>query len=392
MKFGVLVSSLKSLGLFLVACVSLSCSDSKGELEQDAGILSDAKPSLPDGMPPLPDGKLPPFPKDGQVPSVAKLNVFYVIHAHLSDDRLPYDSKLMKDGDLNGTKADNMVALIRAIKAVADKHGLKIAWQPTIGPAKGFCQHQGSDHIFKELLGEGHEIGVHAHKSADLEPTYDYLTNDCGLDAKQITSGSGYQAFLGNTTGAERTALFSESVKQYTGWGVTVGTSNLIPDSDGSHEMAPVCTTQWGKNSDSWKTTGNFLYPWKPDISNAVPCDHDPNGTFVMVDHSGPDWTLASGKKANVLTDLEFGELQVYFDAAVSAAANTGNTGTNGNVAAWGFVTHITEYTAHNTGEGSPNQGALDALDTFLSYIDTKRDQGLVTYSTPSNIAQSAYP
>jgi hypothetical protein len=265
---------------------------------------------------------------------------------------------------------------------------LKIAWQPTIGPAKGFCQHQGSNHIFKQLLAEGHEVGIHAHKVDDLDPTYGYLTDNCGIDPKKISSASGCQAFLGSATGAERTTAFTEQAQKFDSWGIRVGTSNLVPDSDGSHEMAPVCTDQWGDNSDSWKTTDNFLYPWKPDFTNSIPCDHDSSGTFVMVDHSGPNWTLASGSKAKELSSLEFDALQVHFDAAIEAVAK----GTNGNVAAWGFVTHITEYTASNTGQGPPSQTALDAFDAFLSHVDTKRDQGLVVYSTPSAIAQSAYP
>lgn len=379
---------LGSVLLLAVGCLNLGCGSSSGITAQDAGALSDAKGPLPDFKKPIADGAIPPFGKDAQLSGSAKLNVFYVIHTHLSDDRLPYDSKLMKDGDLNGTKADNMVAIINGIKGIADKHGLKIAWQPTLGPAKGFCQHQGSNHIFKQLLAEGHEIGIHAHKEDDLEPTYGYLTNECGIAPKDISSASGYQAFLGDKTGADRAAAFSEHAKTFSSWGIGVGTSNLAPDGDGSHEMAPVCTDQWGNNGDSWKTTDNFLYPWKPDLTNSVPCDHDSAGTFVMVDHSGPSWTLASGSKATVLSATEFDALQVHFDAAISAVG----AGTNGNVAAWGLVTHITEYTASNTGQGGSSQSALDALDAFLSYIDTKRDQGLVTYSTPSAAAKLAYP
>ena len=58
------------------------------------------------------------------------LPFFYAIHLHLGNDRLPYDSKLMKEDELNADKAENMLAIVNAIKAVADKHGLPIDWQP----------------------------------------------------------------------------------------------------------------------------------------------------------------------------------------------------------------------------------------------------------------------
>ena len=323
---------------------------------------------------------------DIEAPGQAPLNVFYVIHLHLGNDRYPYESKQMQE--LNATKAKNMLAIVEAIKGIADKHGLKIAWQPTVGPAKGFCVHQGGDHIFKSLLADGHGIGIHAHDDDDLEPTYSALTGECGLEPSQITTASGYQAFLGKRSGGERTAAFTEAVKDISSWGIHVGTSNLAPDSDGDHEMAPICTTTWGDNTESWRMTDNLLLPWKPDVANAIPCDHDAGGIFVMVDHSGPEWMVTEAGKGNVVTHAHFDQLRVHFDATLEVMA----AGTEGRVAAWGFVTHISEFTMNDQAEGPPDQGALDALDAFLSYLDTKRDQGLITYGLPSAIAREAYP
>jgi hypothetical protein len=378
------------VGIFLLVagCAESTSTSDDVTSAPDSNVPGDTSQPTPDGTTPSLDSVKPPGKKDVQLPGKSVLNVFYVIHLHLSDDRLPYDSKLMKDSDLNADKADNMVSIVNSIKGVADKHGLKIGWQPTIGPAKGFCAHHRSNHIFKQLLADGHEVGIHAHKVADLQPTYDYLRNDCGLAENEITNASGYQVFLGDRTGAGRAAYFSEIVQTISGWNIHVGTSNIAPESDGSHEMAPLCTEQWGDNTDSWKTTDNLLYPWKPDVESEVPCAHNPAGVFVMVDHSGPEWTITDAGKANVLSGTEFNQLKVHFDAALDAVAG----GTDGHVAAWGFVTHISEYTTNNKGQTTAHQGALDALDAFLSYVDTKRDEGLAVYSSPAAIAKSAYP
>ncbi len=157
------------------------------------------------------------------------LPVFYVVHLHLGNDRLPYNSKLMEEGDINSAKADNMLMIVRAIKDVADKHGLKIDWQPTVGPAKGFCVHQGNNHIFKTLLDEGHGVGIHAHNADDLEPTFTYLREDCGLDVSQITTASGYQAFLKDSQGPVRVGKFTDAVELVSGFSIRVGTSNIAP-------------------------------------------------------------------------------------------------------------------------------------------------------------------
>jgi hypothetical protein len=42
--------------------------------------------------------------------------------------------------------------------------------------------------------------------------------------------------------------------------------------------------------------------------------------------------------------------------------------------------------------ENLPEASALDALDRFLSYVDSKRAEGRVVYATSSEIADLAFP
>ncbi len=97
---------------------------------------------------------------------------------------------------------------------------------------------------------------------------------------------------------------------------------------------------------------------------------------------------ITEAGKANTLRSEHFDQLRVHFDAALSEAGK----GTGGKVPAWGWVTHISEYTLDNNADGAPDPKALDALDAFLTYIDTQRDAGLVEYSLASDIALKAYP
>ena len=100
--------------------------------------------------------------------------------------------------------------------------------------------------------------------------------------------------------------------------------------------------------------TDNLLLPWKPDLVNKVPCNHDPKGAFVMVDHSGPEWMVTEAGKANSVRNEHFDQLRVHFDAALDAVAK----GTDGKIPAWGFVTHISEFTLDNNADGPPDRGA----------------------------------
>jgi len=89
-----------------------------------------------------------------------------------------------------------------------------------------------------------------------------------------------------------------------------------------------------------------------------------------------------------VLDDRHFEQLKKYFDAALRYLEENRPE----RVACWGFVTHIIEYAVGGAAENPPEASALEALDRFLSYVDSKRAKGRVVYATSSQIADLAFP
>ncbi len=59
---------------------------------------------------------------------------------------------------------------------------------------------------------------------------------------------------------------------------------------------------------------------------------------------------------------------------------------------ATGFVTHITEYAQGGSAEYPPDPAALDALASFLAYVDSKQAEGRVVFVTANEIAELAFP
>jgi hypothetical protein len=51
-------------------------------------------------------------------------------------------------------------------------------------------------------------------------------------------------------------------------------------------------------------------------------------------------------------------------------------------------VTHIIEYAVGSNVENPPQDSALGALDSFLAYVDSYQEAGLVIYATASEIAE----
>ena len=115
-------------------------------------------------------------------------------------------------------------------------------------------------------------------------------------------------------------------------------------------------------------------------------CADDPDGDFLLVDHVGADWMRGSdGRFVQVLTDDDFAVLQNYLNGALTYMADNCPT----RLAAWGFVSHISEYTPKNDATALPSQDALDALDRFLIYLEQKKGEGRVVFSNVSVIADA---
>jgi len=314
---------------------------------------------------------------------IPPLYFFYVIHTHAQGDWLPYEGPPLLD--LNPTTADNMLLAITGIQEVLDRYGVKGTWEVVFGTAKGLCSYQGPNHIFRQLEDAGHEVAVHAHRTEDIDDAYQNLVNDCGI-IPVTTSGFIPEVERAGPAGAQQAMI--DAIQTSLALGLTVGTENLSPGG-GKNPFAELCDNQLGVANDMWEQTGNLMFPWRPDYINGNICADNPAGQMVLVDHVSIEWKLLPGEGVpQALSDEHFERLRLMFDAALEYM----ETRRPDRVAAWGFVTHITEYGSGGKAQHPPDPASLAALDRFLAYVAEKAAAGRVVFATASEIAEAAYP
>jgi hypothetical protein len=85
-------------------------------------------------------------------------------------------------------------------------------------------------------------------------------------------------------------------------------------------------------------------------------------------------WTKPGegGRPADVLTDEDFDRLKSYLEVAVEYMVREQPD----RPAVWGFVTHIIEYSEGGSAQSPPVAKSLDALDRFLTWVDTQQVAG----------------
>jgi len=314
---------------------------------------------------------------------VPPLYFFYAIHTHGTSDYLPYADKLQKR--LDSQTAENMIAAIEGIGGVLDRHGVVGTWELVEGTAKGIPEYQGENHIFKQLLSRGHEIAAHAHRVDDTGAVVAALRDSCGV--VPVTT-SGFITQVSHADAGSVQPAMAEAIQTAVDLGLTVGTDNLSPG--GKDLVSQSCPNGSGVGNDMWADTGNLMFPWRPDYLNTNTCADSPSGRMVFVNHVSIEWLILpdSSGPPDVLDDRHFEQLKGYFDAALQYMEENRPE----RVACWGFVTHIIEYAVGGAAENPPEQSALEALDRFLSYVDSKRAQGRVVYATAGEIADLAFP
>ena len=311
---------------------------------------------------------------------------FYAIHTHVSDDKLPYDASLT---EIDIQVAENMLAAIEGIREILNRYGIPGSWQVTYGVASGLCDYGGANHILKQLIDDGHEVAVHAHRTEDITTTYEALTTDCGI-TPQVGSGHLLDAYrlgeFGGAQSAQDSMTLSLSISS--DLGVTITTENLSPGGN-KNPFDDACSSQFGVDNTMWAQSGNLMFPWRPDYQNSDICTHDPQGDVLFIDHVSPEFALSpEGGMPDIWSTAEFTKLQQLFDGALAYMQSKKPD----QLAVWGFATHITEYAVGANGEQPPASESLEALDQFLAYVDSKHDQGLVVYATPSLIAALMEP
>ncbi len=312
---------------------------------------------------------------------VPPLYFFYVIHAHVSGDTLPYDTTM---NQIDTEVAANMVAAIEGIQAALDRYGIPASWHVTYGGASGFCDYGGPDHVLNRLLDAGHEVGLHAHHTEDIQAAYQALTLDCGI-TPEVGSGHLLDAHLagqfGDIAAAQNAMTLSLDISS--GLGVPIVTENLSPGGE-KNVFADACDNQLGIGNSMWAETGNLMFPWRPDYQAGDICTHNPQSDVIFLDHVSIEYALtAMHEMPDVWGEPEFSKLQAYLDAALAYMREQNPE----RVAVWGFVSHIIEYAVGGSAENPPDPGALEALDQFLAYVDSMHAQGLLEYATPGQIA-----
>jgi hypothetical protein len=299
---------------------------------------------------------------------------------HGSQEYLPYTNPGMTA--IDPKTADNMIAAIEGIAEVLDTYGVKGTWEFLPATTSGLISYQGEDNIIRQLLSNGHEIGVHAHKIEDVSAAVQALKDYAGISP--VTT-SGFIAQISKAGLDEAQSVMSLAIEVPVDLGLSVGTTNLSPGG-GKNILSPTCNDTFGVGNDMWMDTGNLMYPWRPDYTQKDVCSDNPQGEMVFIDHVSIEWLIlpdADGPP-DVLDARHFNQLQGQFDAALAYMADKQPE----RIASWGFVTHIVEYAVGSVAENPPDPASLEALNDFLSYVDSKREQGLVVYATAAEIAE----
>ncbi len=313
--------------------------------------------------------------------SAQPLNVFYVVHARVGNDHAPYTDASLSEIDLE--QAVNVEVLIRAIAAVAEKHGFPITWEFPRPLAKGLCAAPQRPHLIAVLADSGHEIGVYAHTNT-IGPAYQTLAA-CGFPP--VTLGG----FMIDTTPADDPqAAFSRQLSLAVQSGYRYATENLAPTTlSERNPFGALCRNQIGEGNDMWEQTYNLLFPWYPDYLHENICAAQPTGDILLVDHAHADWMRdATGRFVPVLTEDNFAILREWLDGALAYM----DANQPGRPAAWGFVSHLTEYTFEDDGTGLPAQEAINALDDFLAYLESLQAQGKIRLVTVREIGETIAP
>jgi hypothetical protein len=130
--------------------------------------------------------------------------------------------------------------------------------------------------------------------------------------------------------------------------------------------------------------TGSWMHAWNPNYRNGALCVHDPSSDFTFVDHGNMSWTgLPGNQQADLFSEEDFASLKQEFDAALAYVERERPT----TVASWAFVTHPHEFMTGAEGLHGPDRETLGKFEILLRYMKTKEAEGLVRFTTISEIA-----
>jgi len=316
----------------------------------------------------------------GEIATTAKgdtppLYVFYVIHGHQQGEHLPYSDTNMSR--LDKGKAENFATAIKRISDTTSAYGMPISWELVAGTAKGIRELQGEDNIFKRLMAQGHEIGIHTHDASRIRSTVEAVNQSLGI---LVTTGSGLQMEAINSGASGAQKAMSKGIAEMVDLGLTTASIGLVDS--GRSPISEVCNNSFGEGNDMVGTTGHILFPYKPDYKNDNVCRHNPDSDFVFVNTPGPKW-LVSGARKGMLSDQNFDYLRKSLDASLEYMDERKPE----RVAVWGFTTHISEYCQGSQG-GPVLDSSIKALDDWMKYLSDLEKQGKVEFITVGEISK----
>jgi len=247
--------------------------------------------------------------------------------------------------------------------------------------ARALCTVGGTNHIFHRLANAGHEIDLIAHGYQNYAAAAQALNSVCGI-APTAAGGLSYGA--ASAPANQRQAQIAQGIQTVMNLGMEVGTVGMT-----ENPLMTTCNNQIGVGNDMWQQTGNLMFPWRPDWQNQNVCADVAGNTFVLLDLPPMDiWTGYHGNTLPPpLTASQFANLRVLFDAALTYMETNRPT----RIAAWGFVAHPQDFTTSADGHSPPDPTSLAALDSFLAYVDQKRQEGRVVYAVPGEISRLAF-
>ncbi len=329
------------------------------------------------------------------------LNVFFIMHVE------PGKIGEGEDFQLSESAYNRIKEATLKVADILEKHGMRGNFEIVYRVSTDALTYEGKDNFIKKLKDRGHLIGLHSHHwmlmqsesqcqelcsdkclstGSSLSPEQKkagclvrYGGIEDGLDALNKlgfndVSVMAFRSFAKKEMD-NKTYEFSRAEKL----GGKIINDNYSP-LDKMAFWSKECS-DFGHGDNNWYSeTGNFLHPWRPDYEDGNLCKNDPDGKILYIDQVTGDWFARGNQKT--LTKENFDVLRGYFKGAMKHLSSD-------QMNVWGWPQHEVEYLSQDERgifSGSYNQGALDALDDFLSEMDVYRDKGRVKYATLEEI------
>lgn len=331
------------------------------------------------------------------------LQVFFILHVEPGETG-ESEERQLSQGAYNRIKEATL-----KIADILEKHGMKGNFEMVYRVSTDALTYEGSNSFIKKLKDRGHLIALHSHhwmlmqneaqcqqlcgskcfsSGSSLSP--EQKRDGCFVrtggieDGLQALKNLGFNNIItmafrsfAKTEVDSGSYEFSRAEKL----GAKIVNDNYSPLDKMAH-WSKECS-DFGEGDNNWYgETGNFLHPWRPDYEHGNLCSHNKNGKILYIDQVSGDWFSLDSGKHKTLTKENFDTLRGYSKNALNHLSAE-------QLNVWGWPQHEVEYLSQDSKgmfSGNYNQGALDALDGFLSELDEYKNDGKIKYATLEDI------